>query len=173
MAQITGRIYKRTAQLRGVEFDDPALSTNKIFFSTSWLRGHGIGTEINDIVVITVSNAGEVDDPIADEDKIDTEEAPPQETSETDEVNDNEQFAAFLKENVVAALGGRLASGHLWSRWADMHDADPADSPIRGYRQEQSGVAHPRRARPSSHEEGSGGRARTVLLARPGRCRQG
>ena len=138
VAQIEATVDRHTKKKRltGLKYRDDLGQERMTFFSTSWLEGGGVGTEVGDIVVIMVSNTDEAPPQEPEEDKAarepvsDTDEAPPRETEE--DKTDDKRFAAFLEENVVAAPGGRLASGHIWQRWAAMHDANPADSPIAG-----------------------------------------
>ena len=133
--QVAGVVYKNTPLLTGIEFDHPAISSS-VFFNRDWLQGHGVGTEIGDLIVLSLSNAADVTDPTTDEVeeiRVGMENAPPQVTAEAAEVKtDDDRFAEFFDKNVAVVLDGRLTSDRVWKRWADENGAPREEREIAG-----------------------------------------
>ena len=117
-AQIKAIVEKHTKRLTGLKYTDDIGQERVTYFSTSWLTAGGVSVELGDTVTITVSG---------DED---VHALSPQKRDES--LTGDEFVAAFIAREVIVASGQRLTSGHLWERWAVLHDADPGESDIAG-----------------------------------------
>ena len=110
--------HTRKKRLTGLKYTDDLGQERITYFSTSWLAAGGVSVALGDTVTITVSG---------DED---VHSLSPEEREES--LTGDDLVAAFIEQHVMAAPGQRLTSGHLWERWAVLHDADPSESDIAG-----------------------------------------